>query len=72
MRDKTRRFASRCVHCRRACCLTRVPAPCPPYGPACTQPKQPVEFDQAISYVNKIKRRFAVRLHPSSPHPVLL
>jgi histone deacetylase complex regulatory component SIN3 len=25
------------------------------------QPKQPVEFDQAISYVNKIKQRFVVR-----------
>ena len=27
-----------------------------------SQPKQPVEFDQAISYVNKIKKRFAVRV----------
>jgi histone deacetylase complex regulatory component SIN3 len=26
-----------------------------------SQPKQPVEFDQAISYVNKIKKRFVVR-----------
>jgi len=29
--------------------------------------KQPVEFDQAISYVNKIKSRFMVR--PLQPCP---
>ena len=43
----------------RAVALTPAARP-PVYLPS--QPKQPVEFDQAISYVNKIKKRFAVRL----------
>ena len=31
--------------------------------------KQPVEFDQAISYVNKIKTRFQARPQPAQPAP---
>jgi len=35
------------------------PAPPPPPPPVPSGPRQPVEFDQAINYVNKIKTRFA-------------
>eukprot|EP00887_Chlorella_sp_A99_P007276 scaffold2.g7276.t1 len=49
---------------RRAARAARRPRPRPPAQqqsalPAAPAPKQPVEFDQAITYVNKIKQRFA-------------